>query len=180
MQELKLYPPTELVARITSSGEINLSWLDNSAFESQYEIESSSDGAVWNMLANVQGSNIFNYKPEIEPSTTIHYRVRGINDNNQSDYSSSASISTVLGTMHLGKTTLSIYPNPVNDMLYILLDRVVDVNLSITDLNGKAFTVEVFRQENRLIADMSQLTNGLYFLTISNAKHEITRRIVKQ
>ena len=68
-----------------------------------------------------------------------------------------------------------IYPNPMNDILYIESDDVV----SVTVFN--AVGQQVLFVENRNEIDVAELNNGLYFVRlIDNKGNTITKKIIKQ
>lgn len=76
---------------------------------------------------------------------------------------------------NFNKTTL--YPNPVDDVLYFDNDEDIKL-LQVFDISGK----EVFKIEspNQNAIDLSFLDNGMYFFKIRNAKNQLkTEKIYK-
>ena len=74
----------------------------------------------------------------------------------------------------------SVYPNPVNDRLYIVTeDEVEDVVVySITGvIVGQQTTVN---SQQTLVIDLSDLKSGIYFVKIKTEKGNIVKRIIKQ
>lgn len=70
---------------------------------------------------------------------------------------------------------VELYPNPMNDILYIESDDVV----SVTVFN--AVGQQVLFVENRNEIDVAELNNGLYFVRlIDNKGNTITKKIIKQ
>ncbi|MGJ8683286.1 MAG: T9SS type A sorting domain-containing protein [Nonlabens sp.] len=70
----------------------------------------------------------------------------------------------------------SLYPNPSQDNISILTDKTI-ISYSIYDVSGKLIVTDFY--ENSTI-NISQLTIGLYFLTIqSQDDHKETLRFVK-
>ena len=68
-----------------------------------------------------------------------------------------------------------IYPNPMNDVLYIESDDV----LSVTVFN--AVGQQVLFVENRNEIDVAELNNGLYFVRlVDNKGNTLTKKIIKQ
>ncbi len=69
-----------------------------------------------------------------------------------------------------------IYPNPVNELLYISCaeDEVYDVTLS--DISGH----KVMDRKNSTSLDMSQLPAGTYFLRIERGDYSVVRKVVVQ
>ncbi|MFN0204635.1 MAG: T9SS type A sorting domain-containing protein [Bacteroidia bacterium] len=81
----------------------------------------------------------------------------------------------------LDETLVQVYPNPVNDKLYVTFnDQNNEVyKLKLLDINGKL----VYQQNNTSVLlettiNVSSFTKGIYFLTISNTKGELTKKIV--
>jgi hypothetical protein len=75
---------------------------------------------------------------------------------------------------------VAIYPNPANELLYVDLKDLENVNnIAILDINGK----QVFRQEkvqNGLNTfDISTLKAGIYQVRMSQNGLQYTQRIVK-
>lgn len=87
--------PGSLAATAISSSQIDLSWLDNASDEDGFEIERSTDGVNFALIASV-GANVTTYSDSngLAASTTYDYRVRAANANGNSDYSNVASATT--------------------------------------------------------------------------------------
>ena len=86
-------PPTNLTANpVTSSTQIDLEWVDNSADETAFRIERSVDGISWAEIVTV-GADVITYQDTApECHTEYHYRIRAFRsgDGAFSDYSNSA------------------------------------------------------------------------------------------
>ncbi|MFH1228372.1 MAG: fibronectin type III domain-containing protein, partial [Planctomycetota bacterium] len=91
---ISLNAPTNLIANIPSSLQINLTWADNSLNEDGFRIERSVDGITFTQLALV-GSNIAAYSDTgVTGETTYYYRVRAYNAVGNSAYSNAPSLTT--------------------------------------------------------------------------------------
>jgi fibronectin type 3 domain-containing protein len=87
--------PTNLVALAVSTGQINLSWTDNSSVENEYRIERSSDGVSFTQIAIV-GANVVQYSDSgLNASQKYFHRVRAHNLNGYSSYSNTSSATTL-------------------------------------------------------------------------------------
>jgi len=72
---------------------------------------------------------------------------------------------------------LKIYPNPVNDYLY--LNNVLNKStITIYDMNGKIVYSYKF-EKNNIKIDMTSFEQGTYFVSISNEKSTIVRKVLK-
>ena len=68
---------------------------------------------------------------------------------------------------------VDFYPNPVNDKLYIS-EEVNEV--SVLDVNGRT----VVSDKNTRVVDMSELSNGVYFVRVITDEGIATKKIVKK
>ncbi|GLU51483.1 fibronectin type III domain-containing protein [Dyadobacter frigoris] len=86
--------PSSLTATMISSSQIDLGWKDNSANETTFEIERSTDGTTFDKAGEV-GPNITAYQSTgLLPATRYWYRVRAKNSVNPSAYSDVANATT--------------------------------------------------------------------------------------
>ena len=77
-------------------------------------------------------------------------------------------------------SSVQVYPNPVNDKLYIATEEEVEdvVVYSITGvIVGQQSTVN---GQHTLTIDLSDLKSGIYFVKINTEKGNIVKRIIKQ
>ena len=73
-------------------------------------------------------------------------------------------------------TSFRIYPNPVNDMLYIVTEVEVE-EVVVYDVYGRQQST-VNRQQS--IVDVSKLNSGIYFVRIKTVDEVVTKRFIKQ
>ena len=76
-----------------------------------------------------------------------------------------------------GKVSFLIYPNPINDLLYISLNEPADYLL--INLNGQILKKGKIK-ENENTLNVSNLPIGLYFLKIRTDKGGVTSKLIKQ
>ena len=74
--------------------------------------------------------------------------------------------------------TLDIYPNPVNDRLYIETENNVK-NVTIFDIFGRQQQLSAISSQPYVI-NVSNLTSGIYFVKINTTNGEIVKRFVKK
>jgi hypothetical protein len=87
-------PPSGLTATTASASQINLAWTDNSANESGFRIERSTDGSTFTPLTTV-GAGVTTYSNAgLTASTLYSYRVLAFNAAGDSAFSNTASATT--------------------------------------------------------------------------------------
>lgn len=86
--------PSDLRAVAVSSSRIDLTWVDNAANESGFQVERSADGTSFAQIA-VVGANVTSYSDTgLRANRTQHYRVRAYNAAGASGYSNQVSAKT--------------------------------------------------------------------------------------
>ncbi len=94
-------------------------------------------------------------------------------DGNQAIYGNE-----ILSTQDFNNLSFSLYPNPVQNALYIENKNNIEITtLKIYDVLGR-LVLEEKRDINQL--DVSSLENGLFFVIIETDKGSITKKIIKQ
>jgi len=69
---------------------------------------------------------------------------------------------------------IAVYPNPTHDVLSI--DTRLDIQIEVHDLMGKL----LIKTENVNRLDLSDLSNGLYNLSIIHENKRYNKQIIKQ
>jgi len=91
--------------------------------------------------------------------------------------------SETLSTQTLSQPVISIYPNPVDNIMHVSLENQthnID-DISIYTVTGQQIKTEVNLQSNNQIEiDVSHLKNAVYFVVISSKKGKLIRKIIKQ
>jgi hypothetical protein len=85
--------PNNLIATLTGSSTIGLSWTDNSSDEDGFKIERKTSGGSFSEIGNV-GANVNAYDDGGLDGSNYVYRVRAFNANGNSAFSNEASVST--------------------------------------------------------------------------------------
>ena len=85
---------------------------------------------------------------------------------------------TTLSNTAFERIELSIYPNPTSNLLHIEASQTDISRVEIIDVQGKR--VMQVNSVNLREVDVSQLTNGMYFLKVSTSDGELTRKFVKK
>ena len=76
-------------------------------------------------------------------------------------------------------SSMNIYPNPVNDKLYIETEVEVE-KLVVYDIYGRHQVAETPSRQGYLTIDFSNLTSGVYFVKIVTDNGNVVKRIVKK
>lgn len=75
---------------------------------------------------------------------------------------------------------LQVYPNPVSSHLTIELPQTnQECLLILMDTNGKEWSRQKTSQ-NKVLLDMSNLPNGIYFIQVTSNDLLMTKKIVKK
>ena len=107
-QPLPPFPPSGLTARPASTNQLELAWVDNSNNETSFEIERSTDGINFNLIATVPAGTTSHMDSGLADSTRYHYRVRAKNAGGNSDYSNQASGTTLASTPPSAPSNLTL------------------------------------------------------------------------
>jgi hypothetical protein len=83
----------------------------------------------------------------------------------------------------LAQNSLQIFPNPATDFLNILIDLETitnDLRITLTDITGKIILRDnqSYIQQKAIQYDIKNLPTGIYFLTLSTEKGQITKKVV--
>jgi len=80
--------PTNLTAHREKNGQINLGWNDRSNNETGFQVERSTNGIVFNVIATVNNNNYKDVNAAV--GQTYYYRVAAKNNIGLSSYSNVA------------------------------------------------------------------------------------------
>lgn len=88
-------------------------------------------------------------------------------------------------TVSMDKNTISVYPNPTNNIVNIdyTLENSSNVVLRLTNIQGQMITeikTEKSSGLNTNTLDLSSQSNGMYFLTVTSGSNTFTAKVVKQ
>ncbi len=73
----------------------------------------------------------------------------------------------------------SLYPNPVNDFLYVnSSENFENIKITISDIKGTDLIIENFNSDNCKI-DISELVQGIYLISIDDGNNLFIKKIVK-
>lgn len=82
-----------------------------------------------------------------------------------------------LGVNNSNLSAISVFPNPVSDVLNIKTPSNIDVKkVTINDLSGKKFNASFVNSQINLVS----LVKGVYIVSIETSAGTITKKIVKK
>jgi hypothetical protein len=87
-------PPSQLAATVVSPSQIRLTWRDNSANETGFEIERKTGNASFQRIATAAANSTTFTDSSLTPNTAYAYRVRAVNASGPSAYSNEATATT--------------------------------------------------------------------------------------
>jgi hypothetical protein len=76
-------------------------------------------------------------------------------------------------------TTFSIYPNPVNDRLFVETETEIE-EVMVYDIFGRLQITEAPSHQGNLSIDLSNLNSGIYFVKVKTENGEIAKRFIKK
>lgn len=141
-----------------------------------FELESSLDGGNFMKIATVManggsGFNNYRYTDGIVHSGKIYYRLKMVDIDGKYTYSNIIFINAD------GKNVLSVYPNPVRDILTLTVDKtLLNTEAVIIDTRGKVLQRVKITQLQEQIS-IEQYTSGMYIIKTANGS---TMKILKQ
>ena len=128
------------------------------ATNSSYAIANASSGDIGTYQLRVTNSQI--------PNWTI--------------FSNPISLEDTLSTDEVSMSNFQLYPNPTKDFIIIELPSAIEVSkITIYDAMGKQLSTHQVSTTNHKI-DVSQLSNGVYFLKMEAVNSSSVKRFIKQ
>lgn len=89
----------------------------------------------------------------------------------------------VVSTLHTAETSIEngiqIYPNPVQNLIYIVSKKKFEV-ISLTEASGKIIPHHLNKTETGYSISLQHLTSGVYFLQYKTGEKEFTKKIIKK
>ena len=73
---------------------------------------------------------------------------------------------------------VNVYPNPVNDILYIATETEVE-EVVVYDIYGRRQVSEAPSHQGNLAIDVANLKSGIYFVKVRTEEGDIVKRIIK-
>ena len=124
-----------------------------------------------NGTAYVMGSN---------QETTFEFYVVAFNDETESEPSEICTVVVKADAIEEMNASFNIYPNPVNDKLYIEAETEIE-EVVIYDIYGRVQNLKNSEtQKLRNSIDVTNLNSGIYFVKVVTENGEVVQRFVKK
>ena len=170
---ITIVAPKDLTATPTSTSSISLTW---------NAVENATSYNIYRDTVFIKNIAETNYIDEgLEYNTEYCYTVTSVFDNTESEHSNKVCIKTLGENINELKDSFCLYPNPVNDKLYIETQtQTQTLTIEIYDVYGRRQVTETPSHQGNLTIDLSDLKSGIYFVKINTEKGNIVKRIIKR
>jgi hypothetical protein len=143
----------------------------------QFIVEKSIDAKNFKMLHNIDGAgNLNEYRSYSIVDTCyifepVYYRLK------QVDYDGSYTYSEVISVVEeeINEFDISVYPNPVSDILYIQHSNEVN-KMELYSMDG-LYIQDLSLNTSQNVVDLSFLQSGFYFIKFISPEKIITKKI---
>lgn len=158
--------------------EVLLDWKTTTQTNNDFfSIERSTDALTWQTIQQIKGAGT-----SVEPmhyTSTDHEPLKGESYYRlkQTDYDKAFSYSSIVSVSQPDDVVM-IYPNPVNDKLYIVTEGDISLVASFLTIDGRAIDVIINKEDSKLWMDVSSLDKGIYTLKLQMADHIFYKKIV--
>ena len=157
-----------------------LSWKTASEINNEgFDIERRNDSNDWNKIGHLRGrgessvSAKYSFLDETPSAGTNYYRLKQKDFDGRYEYSSTVSLE-----FDRRDNTISVYPNPVEDILYLgHSTEIEDVEIQLYNANGILMLNQKGSLQQLAFADFNP---GIYYLNITSAGSHKVHRIVKK
>lgn len=193
IEVVALYENERKSVGVTSTAEVETNEEENVTAPDNVTANPNSTSSIkltWNTVENAQSYNIYrgndkvanvmetNYTDEgLEYDTKYCYTVTSVLNGKESEHSDEVCTKTKGESIEEQTSSFRIYPNPVNDKLYIEAERNIrEINVyNVVGVN--VYNVECRMKNVEL--DVSDFENGIYFIKINTDKENIVKQFIK-
>lgn len=188
--------PVNLIAGQSYNVNFYLKDYSTSGNTTQYQVEvlvgtntTSTTPADYNIIwtdFDTQASNVFVAKnASYTPSVSGAYRF-AIRNSSQSTGSGThylfvdnLVISSALSVEDFNQSGLSLYPNPVLDVITLQNTNNLTIKkFSVVDMNGRVLQTNTLSNDNSI--NLSALSKGIYFIQLDTEKGILSKKIIKE
>lgn len=171
----------QLKAKVGQAQTVDLKWISISRIPiSHFEVERSPGGLGWEAIQTVESEH---YTTEVQHLQITdasplpgqaYYRIKQYTMEGDIRYSPMVSVHTDR------KRTLTIYPNPTKQTLFIQQNKAYERLVRIQNSTGQVVLEREIPSYNVYPIDIQGLKNGVYTIQLISAKQHLTRIFIKQ
>jgi len=107
---------------------------------------------------------------------TSNFIIQATNSAGNATKALSIRIEDGVGILENETSGITVYPNPVTNVLTIKSDNILPCNIALYDIQGRQIKATMEYTENEIRVDMSKLSAGVYILKVGNE----TVRVLKE
>ena len=162
-----------VTAETVSSSEIKLTWnaVEYAAAYSIYQNNMIIKSALTDTTFTITG---------LKAETQYCFNVTAINEVGESEKSAEVCIKTLGENIEEYTSFINIYPNPVENELFLATELHVE-EIAIYDIYGRqAMRQQVNKSISQQVMDVANLNSGIYFVEIVTDNGKIIKRFVKK
>ena len=136
-----------------------------------YNVERSTDATTFTTIATTKaiGASSYTIEDGKPIAATTYYRIKAIGNDGKISFSNTFKLTT----NHSPLTTMSVYPNPVQDKLNITFSDVIGGTFKVRILSVAGIEVfskgEVTAEGNTITVPASSLAGGVYMVELTDA-----------
>jgi hypothetical protein len=130
-------------------------------------------------VSSIENDHFIGLADDLLPNTTYFVRSYAVNMVGVS-YGNELSFSTLVSAIpKLSDNEISLYPNPVDNILYLWTDKSDLVEITILNIQGKAVKSTQSSNSNALQINVSSLSPGIYFIEIQTISSVLIKKFLK-
>ncbi|GAB3290105.1 T9SS type A sorting domain-containing protein [Hymenobacter tenuis] len=160
--------------------QVALTWVTATELNNKgFEVQRSQDGKSFETIltragkGNTATGSTYAGVDEKPLAGLSYYRLK------QTDLDGTINFSAPVVVTFLSSGEISMYPNPVTDVLNIEVPgSAAGLRATITDISGRVIRSQVLGADSKL--QMSDLQSGTYLVTVGEGTTKVTRRIVRK
>lgn len=169
--------------RLLADATIRLDWrAETDEMHDYFEVERSSNGASFTSLGRVSEPAPYRMiDPAPRPGSNF-YRIKQLDKDGTITYSSIVRVDYLPSILHV-----SVYPNPVHDILRVRIESSAPdtYSVALTDLAGRVIhreSVALLPGSREISMAIPQQAGQLYIVTVRNSRHELLsiRKVMKE
>lgn len=161
-----------------AQGDLELSWRDNSATETGFQIFSSTSRNGTYTQSDAVAANVTTFTG----STDLFYRVRSFNAQGESTFSNIFTAEDIVTSIHDEELSgVQLFPNPAQRTISIQVSGLQVKQLTVVSAHGLTVLDKNLAGKPSPTVDVSTLTPGVYFaqITLTNNVRVIRKLLIE-